>query len=45
VLEAAGIACAAIGHMLPPQELYKMRINGMPRELPIHERDEITKIL
>jgi hydrogenase expression/formation protein HypE len=45
VLAGAGIACTAIGYMLPPEEGCKMRVGGMPRDLPLHERDEITKIL
>ena len=44
-LGAAGIACTAIGYMLPPEEGCKVRVGGMPRDLPCHERDEITKIL
>jgi hydrogenase expression/formation protein HypE len=44
-LTAAQIPCTAIGHMLPAQEGCKMRVGGMPRELPAYERDEITRIL
>ena len=44
-LATAGIACTPIGYMLPPQEGCKMRQGGIRRDLPIHESDEITKIL
>jgi hydrogenase maturation factor len=44
-LNAAGIACTAIGHMLPPEEGCKALVGGQGRDLPIHERDELTKIL
>jgi hydrogenase expression/formation protein HypE len=45
VLAGAGIACTPIGYMLPPQEGCKMRQGGIRRDLPIHDNDEITKIV
>jgi hydrogenase expression/formation protein HypE len=44
-LSAQGIACTAIGYMLPAAEGCKIRVDGMPRDLPASERDEIAKIL
>ena len=44
-LSAEGITCTAIGYMLPVEEGCKIRVGGMPRDLPASERDEIAKIL
>ncbi len=44
-LRGEGIACTAIGYMLPPEEGCKIRVGGVPRDLPRHERDEITKVM
>jgi hydrogenase maturation factor len=45
VLSAAGIPCTAIGYMMPYSEGCKVISGGVRRDLPIHERDELTKIL
>jgi hydrogenase expression/formation protein HypE len=44
-LAATEIPCAEIGHMLPSQEGCRMRQHGDWSDLPLHERDEITRIL
>ncbi len=44
-LHAEGIPCAAIGHIMPAEAACKIRVAGVLRDLPVHERDEVTKIL
>jgi hydrogenase maturation factor len=44
-LESAGIACTAIGYMMPSQEGCKIHLGGVVRDLPLYQRDEATKIL
>jgi len=44
-LQAAGVLCTQIGHIMSRDFGCKMRSNGVLRDLPIHERDEVTKIL
>lgn len=45
VIEAAGVACTAIGYVLPAEAGRKIRVSGALYDLPIYERDEVTKIL
>jgi len=44
-LQAEGIACVAIGRIMPAEAGCKIRAAGVLRDLPVHERDEVTKIL
>jgi len=44
-LRQAGIACAVIGRMTPPNQGCTIVDGGAVRALPLRERDEITRIL
>jgi len=44
VYAEAGIPCACVGELLPPEEGITMTRNGLRQPLPRFDTDEITKV-